>query len=106
MNIAESNYVRVQREPNYFFLGTRAAWMTGDQWKQVLDFVQGKAVPTDSELIEGFQFCTARHVTSRSAAWAYSNISSAVVNEPNFTNWCAIIRKYGVDPDLAVDEGL
>lgn len=80
--------------------------MTDEQWRQADAYRQGIAIPTDSEIIEGFQHCTDRHSASRAARWAYSNVSGFIVNEPNYTSWCAVIRKYGMDPDLIVDEGL
>lgn len=81
--------------------------MTNEQWRQVRAFLEGRALLADPELIKGFQRCTELHDTnSRCAQWIYSTVSSYVVNEPHFTNWCNCIKKYAVDDDLTMDDGL
>lgn len=86
-------------------LRSRAPWMTDTQWVQLEQYCLGKTIPTDVEIIEGLQYCTPRHRNSRSAGWMYSNVTNYVVNEPNYTNWCQLIREH-YDPDMLVDEGL
>lgn len=47
---------RIQRDGPLFLCG-RASWMTDDQYRQLRQFADGKAVPTDPEIIEGLRNC-------------------------------------------------
>lgn len=85
------------------FICDRASWMTDEQYRQLRQFADGKAVPTDPEIVEGLRNCG---MSNRSALWMYSHVSAFFVNEPNYSWWCQCIEEALGDPDLRVDEGL
>lgn len=89
--------------PNYL-LASRAPWMTDEQWRQLDAYRQGREIPTDSEIVDGLQHCSAWRNSHRAAEWVYRHVSDCIVNE-NFEPWCQEIRKC-YDPDLQVDIGL
>ena len=99
------SFNRARENPEYICHTRRHVdWMTDEQWRQVCDFCQGKRVLEDPELIYGFANCTEQHSFHRVARWAYSNVSSLVVNH-NYHTWSELINSL-VDQDLQVDKGL
>lgn len=104
-NIDEGRYyLRKIQTLDYRFQCKVADWMTPDQAQQLRQFCEGKAVPTDPEIIEGLKYCSSRY--TRSARWMFSNVSAFVVDEPSYSWWCQCIEEALEDPDLRVDEGL
>lgn len=97
-------YRLTQQRRDYLQCGPRQDWMTDEQWRQIRAYVEGREIPTDSEVIEGLLSCG--QSGSRMARWAYHGVSSCVVFESNYTAWCKLIRAHTMDTDLLVDEGL
>ena len=89
---------------NYTTSEHRPSWMSDEQWRQAVAYINGEAVPFDHELLDGLRAEGQLGRMSNAQAWVYSHVPSVMVYE-GFAKWCELIEGT-IDPDLKVDEGL
>ena len=82
----------------------RPHWMSHDQWDQATNYMKGRAIPTDPEIVSALRGERYFQEDDRGHQWAWTAVPALMVAE-GYIPWCALIlEKY--DPDLMVAEGL
>lgn len=91
-------------EHTYFQIYGHPEWMTDEQWRQVNEYTEGKAIPTDPEIVSAFRDCT-DHQNTTPTTWAYSHVPGYIVGPLHYRWWCELIAENS-DQDLVLDVGL